>query len=67
MLPSILLAVVALFFMIKWWLETKKTQKSLNKEVLAQKERTWFKTKIFRMPSYAISMRTLYWPIVIFW
>ena len=36
MLPSILLAVVALFFMIKWWLETKKT-KSLNKEVLAQK------------------------------
>lgn len=36
MLPSILLAVVALFFMIKWWFETKKT-KSLNKEVLAQK------------------------------
>ena len=36
MLPSILFAVVALFFMIKWWLETKKT-KSLNKEVLAQK------------------------------
>lgn len=36
MLPSILLAVVALFFMIKWWLETKKT-KSLNKEILAQK------------------------------
>lgn len=36
MLPSILLAVVALFFMIKWWLEIKKT-KSLNKEVLAQK------------------------------
>ena len=36
MLPSILLAVVALFFMIKWWLETKNT-KSLNKEVLAQK------------------------------
>lgn len=36
MLPSILLAVVALFFMIKWWLETKKTR-SLNKEVLAQK------------------------------
>lgn len=36
MLPSILLAVVALFFMIKWWLETKKT-KRLNKEVLAQK------------------------------
>ena len=36
MLPSILLAVVALFFMIKWWLETKET-KSLNKEVLAQK------------------------------
>lgn len=36
MLPSILLAVVALFSMIKWWLETKKT-KSLNKEVLAQK------------------------------
>ena len=36
MLPSILLAVVALFFMIKWWLETKKT-KGLNKEVLAQK------------------------------
>lgn len=36
MLPSILLAVVALFFMIKCWLETKKT-KSLNKEVLAQK------------------------------
>lgn len=36
MLPSILLAVVALFFMIKWWLETKKT-KTLNKEVLAQK------------------------------
>ena len=36
MLPSILLAVVALFFMIKWWLETKKT-KSLNKEVLSQK------------------------------
>ena len=36
MLPSILLADVALFFMIKWWLETKKT-KSLNKEVLAQK------------------------------
>ena len=36
MLPSILLAVVALFFMIKWWLETKKT-KSLNKEVFAQK------------------------------
>lgn len=36
MLPSILLAVVALFFMIKWWLETKKT-KSLNKELLAQK------------------------------
>ena len=36
MLPSILLAVVALFFMIKWWVETKKT-KSLNKEVLAQK------------------------------
>lgn len=36
MLPTILLAVVALFFMIKWWLETKKT-KSLNKEVLAQK------------------------------
>lgn len=36
MLPSILLAVVALFFMIKWWLETKKT-KSLNKKVLAQK------------------------------
>lgn len=36
MLPSILLAVVVLFFMIKWWLETKKT-KSLNKEVLAQK------------------------------
>ena len=36
MLPSFLLAVVALFFMIKWWLETKKT-KSLNKEVLAQK------------------------------
>lgn len=36
MLSSILLAVVALFFMIKWWLETKKT-KSLNKEVLAQK------------------------------
>ena len=36
MLPSILLAVVPLFFMIKWWLETKKT-KSLNKEVLAQK------------------------------
>lgn len=36
MLPSILLAVVALFFMIKWWLETKKT-KSLNKEVLVQK------------------------------
>lgn len=36
MLPSILLAVVALFFMIKWWLETKKT-KSLNKEVLPQK------------------------------
>lgn len=36
MLPSILLAVVALFFMIKWWLETKKT-KSQNKEVLAQK------------------------------
>ena len=36
MLPSILLAGVALFFMIKWWLETKKT-KSLNKEVLAQK------------------------------
>lgn len=36
MLPSILLAVIALFFMIKWWLETKKT-KSLNKEVLAQK------------------------------
>lgn len=36
MLPSILLAVVALIFMIKWWLETKKT-KSLNKEVLAQK------------------------------
>lgn len=36
MLPSVLLAVVALFFMIKWWLETKKT-KSLNKEVLAQK------------------------------
>ena len=36
MLPAILLAVVSLFFMIKWWLETKKT-KSLNKEVLAQK------------------------------
>ena len=36
MLPSILLAVVALFFMIKWWLETKKT-KSRNKEVLAEK------------------------------
>ena len=36
MLPSIVVAVVALFFMIKWWLETKKT-KSLNKEVLAQK------------------------------
>ena len=36
MLTYILLAVVALFFMIKWWLETKKT-KSLNKEVLAQK------------------------------
>ena len=65
MLPSILLAVVALFFMIKWWLETKKT-KSLNKEVLAQKNELGL-NKDFRMPSYAISMRTLYWPIVIFW
>ncbi|WP_288324308.1 ATP-binding protein [uncultured Phocaeicola sp.] len=35
MLPSILLTVVALFFVIKWWLETKKT-KNLSKEVVVK-------------------------------